>query len=224
MKRYIYLLTAAGLSVTGCMSPQGTPNYTASGALAGGATGVVLGSMSRDPRAGAAAGGAAGAVLGGLIGHGMDQAQNARLQAQAPQTLQRVEQGVALTVSDVKELVAAGIGDDLIISQIRNSRTVYHLRTADIVALKNAGTSNAVIDCMINTPAQIRSASAAVDAVPAPPPPRQERIAPPPGPGYVWVAGAWIRCGEGWRWRGGYWQRSGHRSDIYPGPHHPYRP
>jgi hypothetical protein len=42
-------------------------------------------------------------------------------------------------VGDVQALVQAGISDDLVISQIRNSRTVYHLNTADIIALKNAG-------------------------------------------------------------------------------------
>ena len=61
------------------------------------------------------------------------------MRAQAPQTMQRVEQGQPLTVPDVKALVNAGISDDLIISQIRNSRTVYRLTTADIIDLKNSG-------------------------------------------------------------------------------------
>ena len=95
--------------------------------------------MTRHPGPGALAGAAVGAITGGLIGHGMDQAQEAQLRAQAPQTLQRVEQGQPLTVQDVKSLAKAGINDDLIISQICNSRTVYHLTTADIIDLKNAG-------------------------------------------------------------------------------------
>ena len=141
MKRYGYLLVVAGLgiSVAGCYSPQGRPDYTASGALAGAAAGAIVGSTTRHSGPGAVVGGAVGALVGGLIGHGMDQAQEAQLRAQAPQTLQRVEQGQPLTVADVQSLVKAGISDDLIISQIRNSRTVYHLTTADIIALKNAG-------------------------------------------------------------------------------------
>ncbi|WP_218188395.1 hypothetical protein, partial [Desulfosarcina cetonica] len=81
-------------------------------------------------------------------------AQEAQLRAQAPQTLQRVEAGQPLTAADVQALVQAGISDDLIISQIRNSRTVYHLTTADIIALRNSGVSNRVIDYMINTPSR----------------------------------------------------------------------
>ena len=58
-------------------------------------------------------------------------------------------------------MVEARIGDDLIISQIRNSRTVYHLTTADIIDLKKAHVSEKVIDFMINTPA-LNSAGATV--------------------------------------------------------------
>ena len=148
---YLLVVAIAGISITGCYSPMGRPDNTASGALAGGATGAVIGSVAgRGP--GAVVGGAVGAVIGGLIGHGMDQTQEAQLRAQAPQTLQRVEQGQPLTATDVQQLAQAGVGDELIISQIRNSRTVYHLTTSDIIALKNAGVSERVIDFMINTP------------------------------------------------------------------------
>ena len=170
MKRYGYFLVVviAGIWMAGCYSPMGRPDYTASGALAGGATGAVIGSVAgRGP--GAAVGGAVGAIVGGLIGHGMDQTQEAQLRAQAPRTMQRVERGQPLTVMDVKALVKAGISDDLIISQIRNSRTVYHLTTADIIDLKNSGASEKIIDFMINTPTQIPSAQVA--GVTGPPPP-----------------------------------------------------
>jgi hypothetical protein len=213
MKRYGYLLVVAlvGTSVAGCYSPMGRPDYTASGALAGGATGAVIGSVAgRGP--GGAVGGAVGAIVGGLIGHGMDQTQEAQLRAQAPQTLQRVEQGQPLTVVDVKSLVKAGIGDDLVISQIRNSRTVYHLTTADIIALKNAGVSERVIDFMINTPTQIPSAEVAGVVGTAPPAPPPETVVVAPGPDYVWVGGAWLWLGDSWVWHRGYWHR----------PLHPY--
>jgi len=167
MKSYAYLIVVAvvGILLAGCMSPQGRPDYTASGALAGGATGAMIGSMAKNSGQGALVGGAVGAVVGGLIGHGMDQAQEAQLAANAPQTLERVEQGQPLTVIDIQSLVKAGIGDDLVISQIRNSRTVYHLSTADIINLKNAGVSDRVIDFMINTPTQVQSDEVAVRAI-----------------------------------------------------------
>jgi hypothetical protein len=216
MKRYGYLLLVAVvvISVAGCYYPEGRPDYTASGALAGGATGAIIGSAAGHHGSGGLVGAAVGAVVGGLIGHGMDQEQEARLRAQAPQTLQRVEQGQPLTVVDVKSLTKAGISDDLVISQIRNSRTVYHLSTADIIDLKNAGVSDRIIDFMINTPTQIPSAEVAgvVGATP-PPPPLPETVVVAPGPDYVWVEGAWFWLGDRWAWHPGYWHR----------PLHPYR-
>jgi hypothetical protein len=212
MKRSVYLLVVAvvTLSAAGCYTPQGRPDYTASGALAGGATGAIVGSMAHAPGAGALVGGAVGALVGGLVGHGMDQAQEAQLRSQAPQTLERVEQGQPLTVADVQSLVKAGISDDLVISQIRNSRTVYRLTTADIIALKNAGVSEKIIDYMINTPTQIPSAQVVgvVGATPPPPPP--ETVVVAPGPDFVWVGGTWLWFGSRWAWRPGYWHRPVH--------------
>jgi hypothetical protein len=69
-----------------------------------------------------------------------------------------------LGTADVKMLAKSGVSDEVIISQIRNSRTVYHLSAADIVDLKDAGVSEKVIDYMINTPSTYR-------ATPPPPPP-----------------------------------------------------
>jgi len=212
MKPSVYLLVVAvsGLTVTGCTTPEGRPDYTASGALVGGATGAMVGSMARHPGSGALVGGALGAVVGGLIGHGMDQAQEAQLRAQAPQTLQRIEQDQPLAVADVEALVKAGISDDLVISQIRNSHTVYHLTTSDIIALKNAGVSDRVIDFMINTPSQIPSAEVGGVVGASPPPPPQEQILVAPGPDYVWVRGAWVWVGGRWIWHRGYWHRPVH--------------
>jgi hypothetical protein len=206
----LVLIGVVGISLAGCMTPQGRPDYTASGALAGGATGAIVGSMTRNPGPGALVGGAVGAVLGGLIGHGMDQEQEARLRAQSPQTLQRVEQGQPLLVSDVEALAKAGVSDDLIISQIRNSRTVYHLTTADIIALKKKGVSDRVIDFMINTPSQIPSAQVAGEVGPEPPPPPPQTVVVAPGPDYFWVSGAWVWFGDHWVWHRGYWHRPRH--------------
>lgn len=204
MKRsgYLCVFALVGLSLSGCITPYGRPDYTASGALAGGATGAIVGSMSHNAGAGALV----GAVVGGLMGHGMDQEQEARLRAQAPQTMQRVEESQPLRVSDVKALSQAGISEDLIISQIRNSRTVYHLSTADIIGLKNSGVSEEVIDFMINTPTQIQSSEVAVVGN-LPPEPLYETIVVPPGPDYIWVGGSWVWYGDNWLWNRGYWHR-----------------
>jgi len=64
-------------------------------------------------------------------------------------------------VEDILALSKAGIADDTIISQIKATRTVYRLTAAQIVELKNAGVSQKVIDCMINTALYQPSAGAA---------------------------------------------------------------
>ena len=76
---------------------------------------------------------------------------------------QSAAQGQPLGLPDVKMLAKNGVSDDVILSQIRNSHTVYHLSAAEILDLKDAGLSEKVIDFMINTPALYRS--------PRPPPP-----------------------------------------------------
>ena len=62
-----------------------------------------------------------------------------------------------LGLADVKMLAKSGVSDEVILSQIRNSHTVYHLSAAEILDLKDAGLSEKVIDFMINTPTLYRS-------------------------------------------------------------------
>ena len=207
--KYLGMVAVIGLSVTGCMSPQGQPDYTASGALGGAAAGAIVGSSMGGRHSGPAAvvGAAVGAVAGGLIGHAMDQEQQQRLQAQSPQTLQHVEQNRPLDVADVKALAKAGVSDEIIISQIHNSRTVYRLGTADIIDLKNSGVSERVIDFMINTPSSAVAAPPTASVTPEAPAPAPvvESVIVAPGPGYIWVAGEWTWYWGQWVWCGGHW-------------------
>jgi outer membrane lipoprotein SlyB len=204
-------LAASAVGLTGCQNPDGTQNNTASGALVGGAMGAITGAAiggSQHGGEGALIGAAAGVIAGGLVGNSMDQEQQARLRAQAPQTYVRVDQGQPLAVADVKALARSGISDDVIISQIRNSRTVYHLSAADIIDLRDAGVSNRVIDFMINTPG-IYGATPAPQAntvvVAQPPPPVPvETVVVAPGPDYIWIDGEWVWNGQ-WIWVGGHW-------------------
>ncbi|MGD0061089.1 MAG: hypothetical protein ABSD58_16885 [Verrucomicrobiia bacterium] len=57
----------------------------------------------------------------------------------------------ARALAEVEALVSAGVSDQIILSQIRNSQAVYHLTTAEIIDLKHGGVSEKVIDYMINT-------------------------------------------------------------------------
>ncbi|HUJ08708.1 MAG TPA: glycine zipper domain-containing protein [Verrucomicrobiae bacterium] len=157
MIRSICLLAIAALLMVGCETPEGGYDRTSTGALTGGAigagTGAIIGNYAGHNTAeGAAIGGALGLLTGGIIGHAMDEQQREILERQSPQTMQRVEQGQPLGLADIKALAKAGISDEVIISQIRNSHVVYRLTTAEIIDLKDAGVSNRVIDFMINTP------------------------------------------------------------------------
>ena len=151
------LSLAAGILLAGgCYTPEGRPDSTASGALAGGAigagTGAIIGSATRHAGEGALIGGAIGALSGALIGNSADEAQRERIREENPQTLTRIEQGQPLTLADIKALSKAGVSEEVILSQIRNSRTVYRLSANEIIELHDAGISNRVIDFMINTP------------------------------------------------------------------------
>jgi outer membrane lipoprotein SlyB len=223
MKTHVLILAVAGVAalLTGCVNPDGTQNNTGSGALFGGALGAITGAAIGGPRhggEGALIGAAAGAVGGGLIGNSMDQEQNARLRAQAPATYEKIDQGQPLAVADVKALAKAGISDDVIISQIQNSRTVYHLSTTDIIDLRDSGVTDKVVDYMINTPETV--GSTAVAAQPAttvvqPPPAPSETVVVAPGPDYVWVDGEWAWGGAGWFWVGGHWAYPPHPHAVW---------
>lgn len=228
----IPVLATSTLLWTGCEYPNGDPNYTGSGALVGGGAGAVTGAAlaGRNSGEGALIGAAVGAVAGGLIGNSMDQQQRERLREQAPQTYTRVDQGQPLGLSDVKALAQAGVSDDVIISEIRNSHTVYHLGAADIIDLRNAGVSNHVIDYMINTPTTATAApqTSSMYIAQAPPPQPAEPVVVAPGPGYVWIDGEWIWNGR-WVWIGGHWGYPPYphavwvRGYWYRGPHGWYR-
>jgi len=207
----IFVAATTAVVLTGCQYPNGEPNNTGSGALTGAAIGAVSGSIigGRNAGAGALIGGTIGAITGGLIGNSMDEQQREYLREQSPQTYVRVEQNQPLAVADVKALAQAKVSDNLIISQIRASHTVYHLSAADIIDLRNSGVSEIVLDFMINTPSTIGGTSEVAPATSAvvsesPPPAPVDTVVVAPGPDYVWIDGEWLWNG-GWVWVGGHW-------------------
>ncbi len=223
MNKQFSLLMAGGLAVllTGCQNPDGTQNNTGSGALIGGIMGAITGSAIGGRSHGgpdALIGAAAGALAGGIIGNSMDQEQNARLRAQAPQTYARVDQGQPLSLADVKSLAKAGISKDVMINQIKNSHTVFHLSSADIIDLRDSGVPDAVINYMISTPSLVdTSVPNPVTVQQAPPPTPVETVVVSPDPGCVWVRGEWVWNG-GWFWVGGHWARPPYpHADWVPG-------
>ena len=215
-------LVGMAILVAGCVNPDGSQNNTGTGTIVGGALGALTGAAIGGPGHGgqdALIGAAAGALAGGLIGNSADREQEARLQAEAPQTYERVDAGTPLTLDDVKALAKAGISEDVMINQIKNSRTVFHLTSADIIDLRDAGVSDKVVNYMINTPGTV---GASAETPPgtmtyiqqAPPPPVLDTVVVAPAPDYVWIGGEWVWNG-GWFWVGGHWGYPPHPGAIW---------
>jgi hypothetical protein len=198
-------LGAAALIFTGCENPNGTVNHTGSGALIGAGGGAAIGALAGGRNAGPAAlvGGALGAITGAIVGSAMDENDRDRLRAQAPQTYQRIEQAQPLYPNDIKNMVKSGVSDDVIISQINATHSVYHLSAPDIIDLHQAGVSQNIINAMINT-ANGANPPPEVSANVPPPAPQPEVIVESPGPGYVWAGGEWVWHGR-WVWAPGHW-------------------
>lgn len=55
------------------------------------------------------------------------------------------------SIADVQAMVQAQVSDSVIVSQIQNSSTRYALTADQIIALKSAGASDAVLNAMINS-------------------------------------------------------------------------
>ena len=144
---------------------------------------------------------------------------------------QSAAQGQPLGLADIKMLAKNGVSDEVILSQIRNSHTVYRMSAAEIIDLKDSGVSQRVIDFMINTPSVSPGGPVVVAppvappapvAAPAPPPPAPapvvvaeagseppppvvETVVVSPGPQYIWVSGYWRWYGRRWLWTRGAW-------------------
>jgi hypothetical protein len=117
-----------------------------------------------------------------------------------------MEQGQPLSVADVKSMAKAGINEDVIISDIDSSQTIFHLSAADIIDLRDAGVPDKVVNHMIDTISSVNAAAQPVVSTPvAPPPPPVESLVAAPGPGYIWIGGEWAWQGGAWVWVGGHW-------------------
>ena len=221
MKKPLLISGVASLAVLlgGCVNPDGTTNNTGTGALIGAGSGAFLGAVAGGPRnggAGALIGATAGLIAGSLIGNSIDREQAARLQATAPETYARVDQSQPLSLADVKALAKAGISEDVMINQIKSSRTIFHLSAADIIDLRDAGVSDKVVNYMISTPSTVSEAQPAAVVQQAPPPPPVETVLVAPAPDYVWVSGEWVWNG-GWFWCAGHWAYPPHPHAVWVG-------
>lgn len=134
------------------MVGAGCATHTGTGALAGGGlgalTGAAIGSATGDAGKGALIGAALGSATGGLIGAGQDEVDRRNAERIAAVS---VPPGNPLSIHDVVEMNRSGVGDQVIVNQIRSSPSVFHLSPSDVANLHNQGVSDYVITAMQET-------------------------------------------------------------------------
>ncbi len=144
MKNATVFIGSIALLLSSCETHTGT------GALAGGALGAGTGAIIGGGK-GAAIGGAVGALGGGLVGAALDAQDRKIMEQQSPQTLNRIDSAQQLSIADVRSMHDAGLNENVIISQIQATGSIYYLSSQEIIDLKNAGVPQKVINYMIQT-------------------------------------------------------------------------
>lgn len=158
----LLLIPATYLAVVVMMvNPAFAQHQTQRGATLGGLAGAVAGGLIGDHNgeagAGAAIGGALGAVTGGLLGNAADKdAQLARQRAYEQQLYRQqsatqrhaVRTQGAVSIRDVISMSRSGLGDSLIMNQIRTRGIERTPQVSDIIAMHEQGVREGVIATM----------------------------------------------------------------------------
>jgi outer membrane lipoprotein SlyB len=156
----------------GCSTMSNTDNGILGGGALGAATGAVIGHATGHTGAGALIGGAVGAVSGGLVGNAVDKSEEKQAAMVAAANGPRGPLGV----TNIAQMAQAHVSDDVIVSQIRSTGSVFRLSPEDIIWLKQNGVSDPVVQEMQATATRYPAPSSAVYVVD-----------PPPAPVYVGV-------------------------------------
>ena len=157
----------------GCSTMSNTDNGILGGGALGAATGAVIGHATGHTGAGALIGGAVGAVSGGLVGNAVDKSEERQAAMIAAANGPRGQLGI----TNVAQMAQAHISDDLIISQIRSTGSVFRVSAEDIIWLKQNGVSDVVVQEMQATATRVSAAPSSTVYV----------VDPPPAPVYVGV-------------------------------------
>ncbi len=126
---------------------NGTERGAVGGAALGTGAGAVIGAAAaHNPLAGAAIGAVTGTAIGALAGNQADKEDNRRrevLQAQALADAQYQQQRMG--ISDVIGMTKDGHDPQIIINQIRKTRSTFDLTVSDLNMLKANGVQDSVI-------------------------------------------------------------------------------
>jgi len=150
--RHVCLTTALlGSAFAGCATGPFATSGTLGGGLAGGAIGALAGLGSDRAAEGAAIGAVTGGLLGNATGNALDQNVNYANARDAAFLQQARSQ--ALTTDQVIQMSRNGVGEQLIVNQMRTNGVLAPLTTNDMILLKQNGVSDNVISAWQQTPA-----------------------------------------------------------------------
>ena len=144
------VITIAASVLTGCRSPYHADQGALWGGLTGAGIGAAIGEHNDNPIAGAIIGGAVGSMAGAAVGEGID-ADIARNNALIQRQLGRRLAG-AVTLPDVIAMSQAGLGDEVIVTHIRANGVAQPPQVGDLIALKDQGVSERVINALQQQP------------------------------------------------------------------------
>jgi uncharacterized protein YcfJ len=164
-----------------------TSQGAALGGVAGALAGAAIGKNNHNTAAGALIGGAAGLVTGAALGSSADERERARAYQYQLQTQQAVEVRRAVSITDVLAMSRSGVGDDVIINQIRQNGVVRQIDSNDVITLHKEGVSGPVIAALQQGPVATRpvpvyAPPVVVEKYYVPPPYYYHRYCYPPPP------------------------------------------
>lgn len=146
------LLAGLGIVPTGCSHMNNTEAGTLGGGAIGTAAGMAIGAATGNPKTGAIVGGLAGAGIGGLAGKSADNEEARAIRQVELEAAANTQLPTApLGMTDVISLTQSGVGDSVILNQIRTTGSSYQLSAGDIQYLKSNGVSDVVLNEMIST-------------------------------------------------------------------------
>jgi outer membrane lipoprotein SlyB len=151
--RTIGCLVLGALIAANAGCQNNTQRGAAIGGVGGGVLGAVVGKQLGNTGAGALIGAGTGALAGGLIGNAEDNAEERdhALQAAARERYHREQDARAVTNRDVAYMSQQGLSEAIICNEIRTRGGRFDTSPDSIIALKNAGVHDRVIETMQNT-------------------------------------------------------------------------
>lgn len=135
-----WLLIFLPVGLTGCLSGPFAQNGALIGGAIGAPVGAVIGARNGNAGAGALIGGTIGALSGNNLGGSIDANNQAGVQYGGGAR--------PLSSADIIYMSQSGLGEEVIINQIRQNGVAALPSPNELVSLKNAGVSDRVIQAM----------------------------------------------------------------------------